>query len=238
MRLFFLFFNLIIFSFSFSQEWQRVYLATFPRSGNHWTRYIIEEATGIATSSVYRDNDPMHLENIFPWGGYCVEGGYIGSCRYASLNEIIVLKTHNPIMVTNFDNRPCIKKIRIVRNPIDIFYSFFKYQINSEVKKLPTSYIEQNIRLLNNFENYWNEQDNVITFKYEELLENPFENFKIMIKEMGYNVSDADILRAIEKNPPFGHEMKHIDKYTQEDLNLIKTELHDFLNKYNYHILQ
>ena len=30
-----------------ANDWKRVYLASFPRSGNHWTRFLIEEATGI-----------------------------------------------------------------------------------------------------------------------------------------------------------------------------------------------
>ena len=54
-----------------ADNWKRAYLVTFPRSGNHWMRYLIEEATQIATGSVYQDMDrPVHLERIFPWGGY------------------------------------------------------------------------------------------------------------------------------------------------------------------------
>lgn len=54
-----------------TKNWQhRVYLASYPRSGNHWLRYLIEEAKGIATSSVYQDPDPPHLDQVFPWGTF------------------------------------------------------------------------------------------------------------------------------------------------------------------------
>src|SRR5690348_10906431 len=81
------------------EDWsKRVYLATYPRSGNHWVRYLIEEITHIATSSVYCDGDAdkSHLGKPFPWGGYCPKYGYEGKCRYPTPDDIVVVKTHFP----------------------------------------------------------------------------------------------------------------------------------------------
>lgn len=72
----------------FTQDWRRAYLATYPRSGNHWTRYLIEEASGIATSSIYVDRIPQHLKRKFPWGGYCPHRGYEGNRRYPKKSDI------------------------------------------------------------------------------------------------------------------------------------------------------
>lgn len=114
-----------------ADEWQRVYMATYPRSGNHWLRNLIEEATHIATSSVYIDsdggaNDVKHLDTPFPWGGYAAPKGCIGHCRYADKNDIVVIKTHYPsFSAVPFDLQPSLKTIRIVRHPIDSICSFF-----------------------------------------------------------------------------------------------------------------
>jgi hypothetical protein len=70
------------------ETWNRVYLVSHPRSGNHWVRFLIEEATHIATSSIYRDSalsggvSQPHISEVFPWGGYCADHGFSGDCRY------------------------------------------------------------------------------------------------------------------------------------------------------------
>ena len=54
-------------------------LASFPGSGNTWIRYLLQQATGIATGSVY--NSTQFLKSCFPG-----EGVYNGS--------VIAIKTH------------------------------------------------------------------------------------------------------------------------------------------------
>jgi len=100
------FFFFIVFSSSvFAQEeWNKVYLASFPRSGNHWVRFLVEEATHIATSSVYRDKDFLHLPEKFPWDGYCTDHGYNGLCRYPTKEDPVLLKTHYPCLKKPIDS--------------------------------------------------------------------------------------------------------------------------------------
>ncbi len=105
------------------KKWQnRVYLATYPRSGNHWMRYLIEEATHIATSSCYQDPDPQHMATVFPWGGYCCEHGYEGQSSYATEQETVVIKTHFPaIGISPFDELPISKPFASSAIPLILF---------------------------------------------------------------------------------------------------------------------
>ncbi|MFZ0565177.1 MAG: sulfotransferase domain-containing protein [Chlamydiales bacterium] len=222
-------------------EWKRVYLATFPRSGNHWTRFIIEEATHIATSSVYPDWTPeyQHLRTPFPWGGYCCAYGYQGNCRYPTRDDIVVIKTHYPsLSKTAFDCAPHVKTIRIVRNPIDSFYSFyvFSHRGNPPEKMIPSSFVKKYIKSFSRFHDYYNSKAGVETFRYEDLLENPIPVFSQIFNNIGYFVREADIQRAVARYPPKGRLFKHIDRYQKRDIELIKSELGDFLEQFDYQI--
>lgn len=226
-------------------EWnQRVYLATYPRSGNHWVRQLIEEATHIATSSVYRDLDPPHLDHHFPWGGYCIEGGYEGNCRYPRPGESVVIKTHFPAFEPNeFDNQPCHKIIRVIRHPLDSIASYYLYahgeQPDNQVpKKLIGGYINSWYR----FQEYWDQdtswdpEPKIFTLRYEDLLSDPATYLRKILKVCKYEFTEEDIQRAIRKFPPQGGTLKHIQLFDKESLILIDRELKDLLERYGYQI--
>ena len=223
-------------------QWNnRVYLATYPRSGNHWVRYLIEEATHIATSSVYCDGDAgkSHLGKPFPWGGYCPKHGYEGTCRYPTQDDIVVVKTHFPaVPARQFDRMPFIKAIRIVRHPIDSLYSFYLFGIKSKSynSRIPVKLLKKRIKTWKKFHEYWNRQDNVMTVRYEDLLCMPHAGLKVILKQMGYAVSDAMINRAVERYPPHGRPLKHLDRFEVEDLDLIQSELGELMIQFNYFI--
>jgi hypothetical protein len=216
-------------------DWKRVYLATYPRSGNHWMRYLIEEATGIVTGSVRPG--AKHLRKPFPWGAYSTNHGYQGNCRYPEKGEIVVIKTHYPVMpLAPFDLVKSIKTVRVVRNPIDSFYSWSVYKNKGQdIEFISNETLEKCIRLHKRFQNYWNRKG-VFTVRYEDLLLHPYRTLSLILRKIGYRVSSADIRRAIEKYPPYGYELKHIAHFTPEQLQLIQTELKDFLEQFDYHI--
>ncbi len=219
------------------EDWQRVYLATYPRSGNHWMRSLLEEATHVATGSVYRDHEPMHLKTPFPWGGYAAKNGYEGNCRYANPGEIIVIKTHFPAKpITKFDLQPAVKVIRIVRHPMDAFYSHFIHQghIFPKDGKIPSSYVKKSVSNWRKFENYWNRQNGVLTIRYEDLLTNIHFYFREILEAMGYQLSEEDINRAIDKFPPQGGVLKHLQDYKSEDIEFISRKLGRLMKKYDY----
>lgn len=137
----------------FGQEWNIVYLASFPRSGNHWVRFLVEEATHIATSSTYRDKDFPHLENIFPWGGYCTDHGYDGLCQYPTMNDPVLLKTHYPLHSKKIDPDPK-PAICLIRHPIDSFWSFYIYKGGKETSLINKNQLMTFIKNWRNFYEY------------------------------------------------------------------------------------
>lgn len=221
------------------EEWsRRVYLASYPRSGNHWVRYLIEEVTDIATSSVYCDVDlgKSHLDTPFPWGGYCPKNGYAGKCRYPTPDDIVVVKTHFPaLQKQEFDGLPCARVVRIVRHPVDSLYSFYLFERKKNFNpRMRRKFFGEQLKLWKNFHEYWNKQANTVTVRYEDLLERPHEILQTILGAIGYDVSDEKIDRAIQKYPPKGHPMKHMRFFEPENLALIKYELGDLMKQFNY----
>ncbi|XP_042892950.1 WSCD family member AGAP003962-like isoform X2 [Penaeus japonicus] len=59
-----------MYNVSFPLKVRKTFLVSFPRSGNSWTRYLIEGATGLVTGAVFKEklyhfdmkNDPVKLE--------------------------------------------------------------------------------------------------------------------------------------------------------------------------------
>ncbi len=220
-------------------DYKRVYLATYPRSGNHWMRYLIEEATGVATSSVYCDSDPQHLPTLFPWKGYVCQGGYEGDKRYPNKGEIVVLKTHYPAIVAyDQDNEPPEGKIiRVVRHPIDSIYSYyalFSTDENPSISPIPQEFLLASIESWRAFQEYWNERQNVLTFRYEDLMDNPLGYIRKTLLFIGYKVRDERIRAAIHKYPPNSRVLKHAMHYTEEQLALVASELEPLLKRFNY----
>lgn len=239
---FFCFIVLSDFQPTFSKEWERVYLATYPRSGNHWTRYLVEEATHIATSSVYIDPpeneiEPRHLSQRFPWGGYCCDHGYEGLCRYPTKKNFVLIKTHYPSQdnISPFDRKAYSLAIRVNRNPIDSFYSRYVKQSGGRPKaKVPTEFVKKCIKAWIKFQLYWNKKPNVITFRYEDMLANPAIELRKILELLKYEFTEEDIARAVAKYPPQGNELKHLDKFNQEDLILIHNELTNSSTDFDY----
>lgn len=223
----------------FGAPWKkRVYLATFPRSGNHWMRNLIEEATNIATSSVYTDPDPPHYLFPFPWGGYCVDHGYEGNRRYPHPEEVVVIKTHSPCgIIPYFAKQPYQKAIRIVRHPIDSFYSLYLFFCSKPPALIiPRETLKEYIALWHTFQDYWNQAHDVVTIRYEDLHNNPHCILKKTLETFGYEVEETDIQRAIAKYPPQGDLLKYIQHYSEEDLQLIEHELGDLMRQFGYNL--
>lgn len=223
---------------------RRAYLATYPRSGNHWVRYMVEEATHIATSSVMCDFNPQHLETPFEWGGYCADQGYEGHCRYAVENETVLIKTHFPALPPReFDQQPYFKTIRIIRHPVDSFYSHYVFnqmmrvRFNiSEPLVLNAELLQEFIQSWREFQEYWDQQPNVLTFRYEDMLENPGPILKLILRTLDYDDSNEHVQRAVAKHPPIGEPLKHLSQFTEEELELINDSLSDLMIKYDYTI--
>lgn len=215
--------------------WDIVYLASFPRSGNHWLRFLIEEATGIATSSAYRDLDYLHLSKIFPWGGYCTDRGYNGTCRYPTQREPVVVKTHYPCFDT-----PLLphanRVICLIRNPIDTFYSYYVYkkEVSSELKF--DDVLCEFIREWREFYEFWERHPGVLMIRYEDLYQDPSRYLAETLRTVDYRVRRKDIQRAVTRYPPRGGLLKHLEHVSASEMDRIKHDLRDLLLKYKYHL--
>jgi hypothetical protein len=220
---------------NFADEWRRVYLTCYPRSGSHWARYLIEEVTNIATSSVYQDKDePLHLRTPFAWGGYCPNQGYEGTRLYPQPGQTVVIKTHYPaIYAQRFDLKAYAKAIRIVRHPVESIYSYYIYRKNA--KKKPLSSLLQNyIRTWRKYQEYWSKQENVLTVRYEDLFSAPGATLAQIMQAIGYEYRFEDIERAINRYPPQGELKKHYVHFSESDLELITQQLGDLMEQFDY----
>lgn len=224
------------------QEWhKRVYLATYPRSGNHWVRFLLEDVTGLATSSVYVDGDVKrsHLGKPFPWGGYAPPFGYEGRCKYPKPKDNVVVKTHYPaVPAQKFDRMPYVKAIRIVRHPVDSLYSFYLFGVKGKAypERMPLEVLKKRIRSWKKFHEYWNAQENVLTVRYEDLLVDPYGVLQQIVEAIGYDLPQQKIDAAIKKYPPQGSPMKHIHRFEKEDLDMIARELGDLMRQFDYFV--
>ena len=213
----------------------RVYLTSYPRSGNHWMRYLIEEATGIATGSVYPDPDPTH--RLMPWGAYWPEGGYEGNRRSPQANEIMVLKTHAPALdLTPFDRHRKQKAVRIVRHPVDAFWSWNANIGLPEPLVMTDDYLTLYIFRWRLFETYWNKQPNTLTIRYEDLFQDPYPVLKAVLEHCGIHVPDENIRKAVAHYYPVGKVHKYFHHYSPEQLKRISQELGDLMIRYSYEI--
>lgn len=225
--------DLILFAEDFWPN--RVYLATYPRAGNHWMRYMLEELTGKATGSVYRDLDePVHLGNIFPWGGYAPVGGYEGNRIYPEFGDLYILKTHFPVM-GGFEPVQ-IAAIRIVRNPLDSFYSYATFLKLCNNSEFPEKLTERFIQEFKTFHNFWDNQDPVLTIRYEDLLLNQKEILSEVATFLKIPFHKDDIDRVVKRYPPFGHYLKHKSKFSENTIHKINTEFKDFLFRFGYNL--
>lgn len=216
----------------FEDKWKRVYLATYPRSGNHWMRYLFEEATGVATSSVYRDPDPKHDEEVYPWGAYSIDGGYTHAARLPTEDDIIIIKTHFPALKkSESDLKPHLRTLRIIRHPLDSIYSHYCYD-HKPTNILPWGWILECCENWARFQEYWNHQPDVISIRYEDLMNYPFEQLMNCFTTIG--LPTENLAYAILQHPPEGKSLKHINHYTNKQLKYIEIRLSTLLKKFGY----
>ena len=218
----------------FAKEWDKVYLASFPRSGNHWVRFLVEEATHIATSSVYRDNNFPHLPTIFPWGGYCTDHGYSGNCRYPTKADPVLLKTHYPYLPKMIDS-DFSSVICLIRHPVDAFWSFHIYkQKTKKLIKINKKQLADFIAGWKTFYEFWAKQPNVLFVRYEDLQENTAQYLSSILQTAGFSFSHDDVDRAVAKYPPRGTMLKHIGFYDDESIEIIRSRILDVMNRFGY----
>ncbi|XP_069969332.1 sialate:O-sulfotransferase 1-like isoform X2 [Penaeus vannamei] len=99
---------------SFALRANKTFLVSFPRSGNSWTRYLVEGATGVATGAVYAGEKLIHF-------------GMKSQMRNLR-GKVILIKIHTNDRRRVPDHVPVIL---LIRNPAESIISFFNF-LNGE----------------------------------------------------------------------------------------------------------
>ena len=242
-------------------EWEnRVYLASYDSSGQGWILNLIQEATGILTSSVCpRDRYPPPMMPG-PWGGYYRRSKQ-GVFRMPVKEMPFVVSTHYPSLPKNpFDGLPCLLTVRLIRNPVDSFSSYclamkssrFSH-VNKELRTMQSfgawNRSERSVKVISltervkkysetwlKFHSYWDLAQNVLTIRHEDLCKDPHTYLQLILENMGYTVSEEDINRAVAKYPPIFRTSENLSLFTEEELTIFQEELGDFMCKYAYEL--
>lgn len=204
---------------------ESVALASFPGSGNTWLRYLLQQATGVLTGSVYKDYGLM--KNGFP-------------AESVSNGSVLVVKTHEwgPIA-----RRPFKKAVLLVRAPSAAIQAEFNRQSGGHVgfaspdryRRTKGKYWQQfvtnklaawkktNMDWLKNFSG----PTHVIF--YEQLVEDPEHTLRTILDFLEFPIDKKQFECAISRQEgiyrrkkrvlnfdPYNNEMKRKMKLEQE----------------------
>ncbi|RXG68494.1 WSCD family member [Armadillidium vulgare] len=78
--------NISFFTVQFGKNLPLAYLISFPRSGNTWTRYLIEATTGLATGSIYTSDLLIKMEIQLI--------SYLGESENPYDGTVLIVKSH------------------------------------------------------------------------------------------------------------------------------------------------
>ena len=100
-----------VIEYPYQDEIRATALMSFPRSGNSWTRSLVEKSTGFATTAIYCES----------------RRGFAYSCTY---KNVFLVKTHrgNGIFTYRGRKRTFERLVYLVRNPFDSMLSYLKFK--------------------------------------------------------------------------------------------------------------
>ncbi|XP_069982109.1 sialate:O-sulfotransferase 1-like isoform X2 [Penaeus vannamei] len=221
---------------SFALRASRTFLVSFPRSGNSWTRYLVEGATGVATGAVYAGETLIHF-------------GMKSQMR--NLNgKVILIKIHANDRRRVPDHVPVIL---LIRNPADSIISFFNYKKGkgSKIKWLRNvtygAYFTKDFRDHFDLELIqWKKlaidqllySQRLLVIPYEELKKDPIAQVRRALAFLGVPADEGrlECLRRYPDGPVLGLQ-RQVDPYTPEQkLALAKAvaEVSELLRERNF----
>lgn len=202
---------------------EKIYLLSYPRSGNTFTRYILESFTGYASRGYKTRIDSSNV---------------INKKSTRSTGKIIKRHGHLQSDIEEFENvKKEDKLIFLIRNPLEAFIRHEPNKINNFIKDQQIKDYEfffNNLKIYNSF------QGKKILLKYESLIANPreyCENIHSFIDCPIITVEEfmKDYDKHFENSKRFYRESKsggnkkvfHSEFLTQEE----KNKFWDFFNK-------
>ena len=165
------------------------FLASYPRSGNTWLRFIV--------ASLLAPNEEISFRNIDRFVP-------TPECTIFDIERMAsprLIKTHWPY----FDLFP--RFIYVIRDPRDVFISYYHYaRINGwfagdleSFSSFRSVYGGWKEHVSRGLEHAAKHPDNVLLLKYEEILSRPLAEIQRLDRFLGLNSSDKEIEAALEK---------------------------------------
>ena len=199
-----------------------VYLASFPKSGNTWLRFILSN-----TSMLLGSHDTE--VDFHTLGRYTPEPR-----QNRTLNQSIItphfplfLKTHWP-HVQAFSKWP---RVLVTRHPADALHSFYIYLREERYKHLKASpsqflrYWRHGASAWSNYHQTWLGNYDVI-MKYEDLLKDPVLEVDKMLKQLNYDI-------------PFNILEEAVQRSSKETMRRLRNDLGDpFAGNPNYQFVR
>ncbi|KAI0237315.1 WSC domain-containing protein 2 [Lamellibrachia satsuma] len=160
-------------------------LASYPRSGNTWTRHLLSAATGLYTVSVYNENsssinDRTTTPSAFNW------------------SYSLVVKTHE---ASDADRRIFSKAIVLLRNPMDSMLSeycrrHYHGQRQCKGRLKPSAKLSEFLQLQANiwylfYKSWFVQRRPLLVIFYEDLVVNPERELRKMLRFLRQSESNV-----------------------------------------------
>ncbi|KAL7636405.1 UNVERIFIED_CONTAM: hypothetical protein RMT77_013180 [Armadillidium vulgare] len=219
------------------------FLASFPRSGNCWTRYLIRTATGMNTDA-YVDGIPS-FDTFGQRESKTIQtfrGG--GKTKSSFDGASIIIKTHKFFPKSKYKTyfyldtvfNPTILLIRRPERSILSLWSFGTAPLGSEFEyeapkdSLNTTkfhkFVKRNLDLWEREnELFLKHTETLLIIFYEKLVKDPIKEVQKMVKFLGYK-TDPQRLKCLQKNLEGPRKRKHTYEaypYTSEEEELFSS---------------
>jgi hypothetical protein len=152
---------------------KRIALASFPRSGNTWVRFMIEKATGEKTGSKYQDR-------ILPRSGHG-----------------IVIKTHD------LDSYRYTDAVHLIRNPFDAIesYYYFKRDVSGDKDLDWDEHVRYSVLKWYYHTEHWSQSKcSLYRIRYEDLCNDGVRQLRALLSWLGYDLSTDRLLEVINES--------------------------------------
>lgn len=169
-----------------------VLLASFPKSGNSWFRFVVSNICSLMDNN--ESVDFHSIENYSPV--------IRGNRELANIQQVegcpTFLKTHFAY-TKHFENIPSVV---IVRDPFKVISSYYDYLQKARQKNVGdiNDFIfhwRYGFNAWSNFIKSW-EASNAIILRYEDLQESPFNQINTIYENLGFEIDEKIIIKAIE----------------------------------------
>jgi len=193
------------FEIPLSIQANQILLASFPKSGNTWFRFVVANIL-----SQRLRGEEISFQNLSYYSPEIKKDRKLKNC-VSSDSDPIFLKTHfyNNLFFKRY------KSVVLYREPENVFKSYYYYAI-SEYSMHPKNLAEfinhprYGVNAWLYFYKSWLNAKGSIIVSYDDLIERPFEGFKLIFESLNYSVNDTELEVAISNSDK--KEMHRLEK--------------------------